>query len=577
MTTPKTLEIGTMLGEFQIERILGKGGMGIVYKAHEPSLNRKVALKVLSQMLSNDEEFITRFKKEAQIIAALNHPNIVSILTFGNDLGHYYFAMEYIKGTDLGQVLKERTVIPLDEALRITRQVAEALSEAGGRGVVHRDLKPANIMIDDMNRIRVTDFGVARIEESTDNLTKTGMFLGTPEYASPEQASGDKVDTRSDIYALGALLYRMLSGKPPITGDSPLAVVVKIASEPVTPIGLVNPSVPKPVTDLIDKMMARGLLDRFQTPQEVLQALDTCEAELKKSGANLPADKKSMDNSKKEAPQFLSNRMVWAGAALVGVAIVLALIFAKGGVFAPQTSTDTQLSQMDSGGVEGDTRQQKKIPDGQGSAEQFLNKQTTHSGQKITPQKDMVMATSLPAIHSSESVAVLPEKPTVLLMVSGADDMSMFLRSHIESAMLDSDLQVISPAEIPMLREKMQLGKMPISWYDIKQFVPSGNAQILIMAKMQKSGSTTLQYFGSSREQITANFSVRTMDMATGATVERTVTGMVQYTDLNMEEKFADTVGAEVSHLGGVIQEYWQTKINGPEKTADESVEQQSF
>ncbi len=575
MAAPETIEIGAVLGEFEIEKILGKGGMGVVYKAHQPTLNRKIALKVLSQMLSNDEEFIARFKKEAQIIASLNHPNIVSILSFGKDLGHYYFAMEYIKGTDLGIILKDRTVIPLEEALTITREIADALSEAGARGVVHRDLKPANIMIDEMNRVRVTDFGVARIEESTDNLTKTGMFLGTPEYASPEQASGGKIDTRSDIYALGALLYRMLSGKPPITGDSPLAVVVKIASEPVTPIGLVNPSVPKPVTELIGKMMAREVNDRFQTPQEVLVALDACEAQLKESGGKSAIGQKVAAAHENESTKGPSRRLIWGGA-VIAVLLLLAIVFAKSGIFAPQSASDLHLSEIDSTSETLVPEQGKNSPAEPGSAETFLAPKNIISGQTISPQRDMVVAAAMPAMHSSKMAAVLPARPTVLLMVSGADDISMFLRSNIESAILDSGLNIISPAEIPMLREKMQLGNMPISWYDIKQFVPSGEAHILVMAKVQKSGSTTLNYFGTSSEQITASFSVRTMDMASGAAVERTVAGMVKYTDLNIEEQFADKVSAEVSNLGAVIEQYWQEKVHGNKKAADEN-EEQSF
>ena len=279
----ENLAPGDILGGFKIEKELGRGGMGVVFKAHELSLNRKVALKVLGQKLTFDEEFITRFKREAQIVAAMNHPNIVKILSFGEEQGLYYFAMEYIKGKDLGQILQEKKVLPMEEALFIIGQVAGALDEAHRRGVVHRDLKPSNIMLDRMGRVKVTDFGVAFAEESTVKLTKTGLFLGTPEYASPEQAQGQPLDVRSDIYALGAVLYRMLSGKPPITGDSPLAVVAKISSEPVTPIKKVNPDVPKPVRKLIEKMMAKDSDLRFQTPDDLISAIDHCRSVLKKS------------------------------------------------------------------------------------------------------------------------------------------------------------------------------------------------------------------------------------------------------------------------------------------------------
>lgn len=186
------------------------------------------------------------------------------------------------------------------------------------------------------------------------------------------------------------------------------------------------------------------------------------------------------------------------------------------------------------------------------------------------------VAGAMPALHSSTMSSPLPEKPTVLLMLSGAEDISMLLRSHVENAILNNGLRLISPAEIPVLREKMQMGDIPFSWYDIKPFVPGGEAQVLVLAKVQKTGSTTLTYFGQRSEQISANFSIRTMDMTSGDAIERTVTGIIKYTDLNMEQQFEDTIGTAVSNLGGIIEEYWQGKLGGGKKTKD-TVAGQSF
>lgn len=281
MIEENAIGMGTVLGGFEIEREIGRGGMGIVYKAHELSLNRKVALKVLSKRLSFDDEFVKRFRREAQMVAALNHPNIVNILAYGEEKGQRYFAMEYIQGKDLGQILIEKSVMATEEALSITAQVASALDEASARGIVHRDLKPANIMIGEMGRVKVTDFGVAHFQGADTKMTRTGLFLGTPEYASPEQVMGETLDVRSDIYSLGAVLYKMLSGDPPVVEKSPLAVIAKIATEPVRPIEEVNASVPKPLCELIGKMMARKPGDRFQSPSEVLAAINECANALK--------------------------------------------------------------------------------------------------------------------------------------------------------------------------------------------------------------------------------------------------------------------------------------------------------
>jgi len=623
MDQENALTAGSTLGEFEIEKELGKGGMGIVYKAHEPSLNRKVALKVLSRMLSNDAEFITRFKKEAQIIASLNHPNIVKILTFGQDLGQYYFAMEYIQGKDLHKILKEKIKIPVSEALLIARQVADALSEANQRGVVHRDLKPANIMIDKMNRVKVTDFGVARVEGSNDNLTRTGAFLGSPQYASPEQATGQPIDTRSDIYSLGAVLYRMLSGTPPTTGDSPLAVMIKVATDTVTPIDQVNPSVPEPVCKLIDKMMAKDPAKRFQTPQEVMNAIDEC-------GKILQQEKTIVNGEtvvfpqQEETPSAGSKHGKMYAASIVGaVCLLLVLIF----FFVSPTNKEVVKQEPVSSKMKSEqtltstenpsttTKQEEESPQPLSSDKQtdssttpsetltlgedkeikalvpsetttpgdndnstttaITTSETTTSDQdekiaavipseKVIPGYDTKVSQDksiIPASIEPQKAVALPKKPTVLLLVTGIESMTPFLYTHLEANMIDSGLHVVSPIDIPVLSEKTQYGTLPLNWYDIKHLLPDRLAQVLVLAKIQKAGSTILKYDGYSQEQITAIFSVRTLDMTTGASVQRSLAGTVKCTALNIDEEMKDTISKTVNDLGPSIQKYWQKKL----------------
>ena len=609
MVAQETIGIGTVLGEYKIEKILGQGGMGVVYKAHESSLNRKVALKVLSQKLSSDKEFITRFKKEAQIIAALNHTNIVSILSFGKGLGHYYFAMEYIKGKDLDEILKEKTTIPLDEALSIARQVADALSEAGEKGVVHRDLKPANIMIDEMNRARVTDFGVARIESAEDNLTKTGMFLGSPQYASPEQAGGMSIDPRSDIYALGAVLYRMLTGTPPTTGDSPLAVVVKVVSESVTPIEEVDSSIPKPVCALIGKMMAKDRNQRYQSAKEVVADIDNC-LHLLKTGQAGKVDKTVVQSPSFHKGKTRENRnSLWPWAAgAIGILFLLLLIWG-GKSFFSDTATDPlvpdEMPTFSRSSAEAEppvpaetpapiestvlsppveTPEQPPVQDSEevaiiatakpsslpSATEQISTLETVGEKQKLqaaSPENKASAAESLVTSVSpdtpqpkAKTEKTLPEQPIVLLIVSGPEDMTLPLQAQLETTLLDSNLQVISPVEVPVLYEKMQVGDMPVNWYSVRQYTPGEAAHILILAKIQKAGSTILRFHGTSQEQISAMFSVRIMDMDTGKLVDRSISGTIQYTVLNMQDEFQDTLSTTVNKIGNAIQEYWNKK-----------------
>ncbi|MDY6843472.1 MAG: serine/threonine-protein kinase [Thermodesulfobacteriota bacterium] len=541
------IQSGSILGGYEIERELGRGGMGVVYKAHELSLNRKVAVKVLSRKLSTDEEFIKRFKREAQVIASLNHPNIVNILSYGEEHDLYYFAMEYITGQDLGQILQDKTSIPLDEALSITSQVASALAEAGTKGVVHRDLKPSNIMIDSIGRAKVTDFGVAHFEDSDAKLTRTGLFLGTPEYASPEQATGKQLDVRSDIYALGAVLYRMLSGKPPITGESPLAVVTKIATEPVPPIGEINPALPKPVCNLIDKMMAKDPHERFQTPHELISSIDACVSELK---IDAPLTKSTIHDRGKALPsQSQQKSRAKLVGSIVGVALAILLIvwIVEGGLLKEKSPPEPPKTVETSAKPVLETKRGDSLSDS--DVERFTEKESDMSAKKdVTP-----------AVMSK--VPVLPKSPTVLMVVSGEEAMALLVRSHLESIMLKNGLKLTAVSEIPVLREKMQFGEIPLSWYSIKQYVPSDKAHILLVAQVQKTGSVPLKFFGRTQELTTATYSIRAVDIVTGTSIAVPASGSVEFTPLNMEENFREAITSDASGMGPEIKKYWKEKL----------------
>ncbi len=554
--------VGSILGRYKIERELGRGGMGVVYKAHELSLNRKVAVKVLSQRFSSEEEFVKRFKREAQIVAALNHPNIVNILSYEEENGLHYFSMEYVSGKDLGKILKERELIPVEEALSIIAQTAGALNEASARGVVHRDLKPSNIMIDKMGKVKVTDFGVAYFQDTDTKLTKTGMFLGTPEYASPEQATGRPLDVRSDIYALGAVLYRMLSGKPPVTGESPLAVVTKIATEPPVPIGEVNPSVQKPLRILIERMMAKDPEDRLQSPKEVLREIDDCINKLK---VEVPLVGNKI-GGKEATSHPLPKQKFYAG--LVGVvgiisAALLILWIVKGGF--PDGIWKEKSALVSKVEKEGKVPAAKIEPVDEKQATSL----TSVSGvDEIKEGVSMDGRKSAPKSFPPIKIPVLPKIPTVLMVVSGDESLAMLTRSYLESMVIGSGLRLTTISEIPTLREKAQYGDMPVTWYSIKRFIPSDKAHILLLAQIQKTGSVVLNYYGQSREQTIATYSVRAVDMATGASVAVPASGSVKFTSLNMEENVKEVITSSGRGIGEEIKKYWENKLGVAPKDA---------
>ena len=256
-------------GRYQVTHLVARGGMAQVYRAMDLQLDRPVALKVLFPELSVDRTFVERFRREAQAAANLSHPNIVPVFDWGEDDGAYFIVMEYIDGRPLSAVLRDPQPVPPNQIATIGAGVAAALAFAHRHGVVHRDVKPGNVLITPEGDVKVTDFGIARAVNTEESLTQTGAVMGTAAYFSPEQAEGKGVDSRSDIYSLGVVLYEMAVGKPPFTGDSPVAVASKhVRDTPVLPREA-NAAVPVALEAVIMKAMAKLPEDRYRTAEEL--------------------------------------------------------------------------------------------------------------------------------------------------------------------------------------------------------------------------------------------------------------------------------------------------------------------
>jgi serine/threonine protein kinase len=219
------------LGKYKIIAEVGRGGFAAVYKAVDTTLSRTVALKVLAPHLLWDPTFVQRFQREAEVAANLDHPNIVTIYEVSQIEGVYLIAMQFLAGRTLSQILEAEGLLPVSRVQAMIEQIASALDYAHARGFVHRDIKPSNIMVADDGRATLTDFGLVQAGEGT-KLSTTGVVFGTPEYMSPEQAEGEKLDARSDIYSLGVVLYEMLAGRPPFVADTTPAVMYKHMHEP---------------------------------------------------------------------------------------------------------------------------------------------------------------------------------------------------------------------------------------------------------------------------------------------------------------------------------------------------------
>jgi serine/threonine protein kinase len=267
--------VGRFLGQYELMALIGKGGMARVYKSIQPALERPVAVKLLHPTVAADEEFLTRFQREAKAAASLRHPHIVQIFDFGHQEELYYMVMELIDGPTLRDELQRLKALdetlPFGEVQRIIGEVSEALDYAHDRGIIHRDVKPANILLAPEGQAVLSDFGLAFMIEGP-RQTITG-FVGTPEYMSPEQGQGLSVDGRTDVYSLGVVLYEMLTGRVPFTSKTPVGIVMKHISEPLPPPRSINPDIPEVVEQVLLKAMAKDPRDRYSRAGELSHAL----------------------------------------------------------------------------------------------------------------------------------------------------------------------------------------------------------------------------------------------------------------------------------------------------------------
>lgn len=251
---------------------LGRGGMGVVYRARDRVLDRIVAVKVLPLDRAQDPTFVARFEREALAAAALNHPNIVAVFDLGTDGDTRFIVMEYISGRSLAQLVRDDGPVGVDEMVRIGVQIADALAAAHRAGIVHRDIKPANVMLDEHGRVKVLDFGIARVLAGV-TLTQTAMVLGSTAYLAPELITGERADAASDIYSLGCVLYELLAGRPPFTGELPAAILHQHNTAPPRALRELNQSVPPGLDMLILRMLAKDPSTRPQDAGKLASAL----------------------------------------------------------------------------------------------------------------------------------------------------------------------------------------------------------------------------------------------------------------------------------------------------------------
>jgi tRNA A-37 threonylcarbamoyl transferase component Bud32 len=270
----------TIAERYELEEVVGHGGMSTVYKAHDSLLERNVALKVLHQQYNEDEDFVERFKREARSVAQLQHPNIVTVIDRGEEAGRQYIVFEFIDGENLKELVVRKGRLDLRDALEVALEVARALAFAHDHGLVHRDVKPQNVLLNGDGRAKVTDFGIARSLDVDQSVTQTGTILGTSNYIAPEQASGQPVDAQTDVYSLGIVLYEMLTGELPFPGESFVAVAMKHIQEPSPNVLDVRGDLPLRVAEMIDRALEKDPEHRFPTMDAFAAEIEANLAEL---------------------------------------------------------------------------------------------------------------------------------------------------------------------------------------------------------------------------------------------------------------------------------------------------------
>jgi serine/threonine protein kinase len=266
-----------VLGErYQLQSPIGRGGMATIYRGLDRRMDRVVAIKVLREAYSTDPKFVTRFQREAKAASALQHPNIVQVFDYGQTNGNYFIVMELIEGTDLRRYLRSRGILDIDRAVIIAHDIALGLGAAHRRGIVHRDVKPQNVLVGRDGSIKLTDFGIASVYKdiNAERLTTTGMTLGTVQYYAPEQAQGEIVNPAADVYALGIVMYEMLTGRPPFDGDTPVAVAMQHIQEKPTPPSHLNPHIPPALEEIIMRCLEKAPERRFPDGNALARALE---------------------------------------------------------------------------------------------------------------------------------------------------------------------------------------------------------------------------------------------------------------------------------------------------------------
>lgn len=545
------------IGKYEIVSELGRGGMGVVFKAWEDSLQRFVAIKMLGDQLTDDENLVARFLREARSVADLNHPNVVQVFAVDTHEGRPYFAMEYVEGDSLSELIRTSRKIDPKRAITLVKEVASGLSAAHDKGVVHRDIKPDNIMLTKHGGVKVVDFGVARVDDPNTKLTATGMAVGTPNYISPEVCLGLDVDKRSDLFSMGIVFYEMLTGNTPFTADSPLEMMTNVVKAEVPDITSLNPEIDENLRMILYHMLEKKPDYRYQDFHEVLQDIDAYLAGKPLVHASKSASQPTMyvatpapgSAVTEEVPTShnpaAGNRIPWA-AALILLLVAGAASgwwFLRGDAMPPEEIIADEIPVIETAEPgENQPVANEAIPETDDS-------QIVDSGGDSSPPLDPIAPPAEEVAPSSSAIDVNPgaivnaepeppappdySDPGLVVVVNGDANVATAFESAIESALSDANFTVINEQFFDGFRSNANLAS-------IGKMAQENGGDVVVLADIRIAGSQTLEFYGRSEQQTIATLQVTAMLPAERRNLGAPWQASLEYTAINAAEQARD-------------------------------------
>ena len=568
---------GKKFGDFEIGEELGRGGMGQVFKAHQISLDRDVAIKVLPGSLSEVEEFRERFDIEAKAVASLVHENIMQMYSKGvTDDGIHYFAMEYVDGEDLADKIKRGVTFSEEEATDIAIQVCRGLEAAWRKNIIHRDIKPSNIMISKSGVVKIADFGLAKSLDATKKLTQTNMYMGTVAYTSPEQGEGKPLDHRTDIYSLGVVYYQLLTGSVPFKGETPSSVIYKHVYEAPPPPRTINPALSPEAEAVVLKAIAKKPDDRFQTVVEFRNALEA----LKKAGTEggVRKDAAAAGASTPQAGAGTAPRSGNKAPALIIAAVLIVLIggsvlyaskYGYWGLF-PKAAPPAVQEEKKGEAVSQSAAVSPAAPSPETSSAKTEQGGNAAAGRGVQsplpltlPKKEAAVARNAPAPGTAPPDAIpgdqpRPSKrsprPVVLVVTSGEGNVSDIVESVIGRKLQERSFPLSTTGEIHDLADRYGKHKIPLNALNQHGF----KADVLVYVTVTTMNAGPLQFYGRTMEQYASTISIKVIDTATRKAIGSSLTKTVNYTTLNMQDNLEEATEEMVSDLPGRLEVFWK-------------------